>query len=297
MPTILQKPHLKAVLALVLVALLWPYIVYLSFTPRALVYAAARRYGRTLAHRELGGWELLRGDGIDVRFRGGEEAVAAVVLAVAAELYPAVWSELGYLPAQRVLIAIYPDRQSLRAEFGWQQGEDALGVYLAGVIRILSPSAWVRASTLDGLEKEFRSTGPLVHELSHFVLDYATAGNYPRWFSEGLAQLQEYRLTGYLWDEVSMYGGDTYPFKRVDRYFDQAEHQARAYRQALLMVLHLEQLAPGGLAGIVADLHRGWSAHVAITRRTGLTPAAWEAAWEAWIRQPDNPWQWPDAGR
>lgn len=38
---------------------------------------------------------------------------------------------------------------------------------------------------------------PLSHELGHWVVDRASGGRAPRWFSEGFAQYAEFRLTGY----------------------------------------------------------------------------------------------------
>ncbi|MEW6523219.1 MAG: hypothetical protein AB1445_06540 [Bacillota bacterium] len=291
----LQRPQIKTTLAVVFLLLFcWQHLWHAANLSRSYLYAGLRHYGWLMARRELLGWEALSGSNVDVRYRPGDYDLALMVLRTAEELYPQVWEETGHLPRERAIIAIYPDRASLRAQFGWQQGEDALGVYMAGIIRLLSPRAWIPGSSLQEMEQRFRSQGPLAHELSHFVLDYATAGNYPRWFSEGLAQLQEYRLTGYLWLEPGPPVEDNpYSFATVNKHLDRPNHQARAYRQSLLMVAHLEELteSTGGLAGIIAELARGMPARLAIERTTGMRFGQWELAWYAWVQDPGNPWR------
>lgn len=76
---------------------------------------------------------------------------------------------LGYTPANKILLILYPDCQSLRNVFGWPDGEDALGVYWGGVIRLLSPRAWDWLEPDRSLAEEFMSNGPLAHELTHYL--------------------------------------------------------------------------------------------------------------------------------
>lgn len=263
---------------------------------RAGLYAVIREYEWILARHRLSRWATVADAGVEVRYLPGDEDISRLVLELAKEWYPQVGQELGFLPRQRVVIAVHPDPISLRAAFGWGPGQAAVGVYKAGVIRLLSPRAWIFESDPDRLEQRFRSQSPLVHELTHFVLDYATSGNYPRWFSEGLAQWQEYRLTGYLWLEPGpQVENDPYGFASIDRVLARPEHQARAYRQALLMTVFLDELTQdtGGLGGIISELARGVPLRLAIEDRTGMSYRQYEEAWRSWVQAEDNPWRHP----
>lgn len=294
---VLRKSRGTCVVLVFLLAL--PFYVQLwqgANLARSAVYVAIRQYERFLAGHRLSSWELVSGAGVEVRYLPGEEDMARLILDMAKEWYPQVWQEVGFLPGQDVVIAVHPDPISLRAAFGWGPGQEAVGVYKAGVIRLLSPRAWIYESDPEKLEQRFRSQSPLVHELTHFVLDYATNGNYPRWFSEGLAQWQEYRLTGYLWLEPGpQVEDDPYDFATINRRLGQPEHQARAYRQALLMTVFLDQLtqSSGGLTGIISELARGIPLRLAIEDRTGMSFGQYEEAWRSWVRAEDNPWRHP----
>jgi len=95
-----------------------------------------------------------------------------------------------------------------------------------------------------------------------------------RWFPEGLAQWPEYRLTGYLWLEPGpQVEDDPYAFAPTGRVLSRPEHQARTYRQALLMTVLLDHLTllTGGTASIISDLARGVPLRPAIAGRTGIS--------------------------
>lgn len=106
-----------------------------------------------------------------------------------------------------------------------------MGVYWAGVIRVLSPKAWIEG---EDLAARFQSEGPIAHEYAHFVVDYLASGNYPRWLTEGIAQRIERKITGY---EMPLTGTETfYPVEDMDSKFDLLPNQSMAYRQSLAMV-------------------------------------------------------------
>ena len=108
---------------------------------------------------------------------------------------------LGFNPQGKSLVLIYPTREALGKSFGWAADQSAMGVYWAGVIRVLSPMAWVESAVTSEVEKEFRSSGPMVHEYTHLVVDYITRGNYTRWLTEGVAQYVERDITGFVLSE------------------------------------------------------------------------------------------------
>ncbi|MBI2849206.1 MAG: hypothetical protein HYX88_03650 [Chloroflexi bacterium] len=83
-------------------------------------------------------------------------------------------------------------------ETGTLSGAD--GVYQAGVIRVVFPST--EDPDEQGLILEaYAREGPLLHEMTHWFLDQSASGNYPRWFSEGMATYFEAELLGFTWWE------------------------------------------------------------------------------------------------
>ena len=118
-----------------------------------------------------------------------------MVMDEAERVYRPLGEFFDCLPNDRVPILIYPDRVSLNRIFGWGNDESAMGVYWAGVIRILSPrSGWkiCRLTTTTGVPGQ-GPMGPRIHSPAGGL---QTAGNYPRWLTEGLAQYAESALLG-----------------------------------------------------------------------------------------------------
>lgn len=250
-----------------------------------LLYKWAREAGRRQA------WFLTRGlrsresPHFLVRYRPEDEEVVSLVVEAAEFFYMPLSLRLGYTPANKILLILYPDRQSLRNVFGWPDGEDALGVYWGGVIRILSPRAWDWLEPDRSLAEEFMSNGPLAHELTHYFLDYLTGGNYPRWFSEGLAQYEEYILTGYQWVEP---GSDNviYSLDDLELRFDRLPAQPAAYRRAFLLVSYIaSRYGDEKLREIVRELARGKTFDEALQRSLGLTRHELQEGFAAGVRE------------
>ncbi|MBS3887376.1 MAG: hypothetical protein KGZ41_08550 [Dethiobacter sp.] len=191
---------------------------------------------------------------------------------------------------KRPWLIVIPSQERLQAAFGWGSETGALGVYLAETIKILSPMAWHWYPESKRWQS-FISQGPLVHEYTHFVLELQAKGNYPRWFSEGFAQLTEYHLLGYEWLEAdSSLANSLYSLEELDDSFDALPRQALAYRQALSMVSYLEALQ--GLAGLnqlLDKLGRGEPFYLALQQIYGLNRENFLRGWEAWYSQ-DERW-------
>ncbi len=187
-------------------------------------------------------------------------------------------------------LVVVPDRETMQKAFGWGDSTGALGVYMVDTIKVLSPLAWDWLREEKRL-KHFQAEGPLAHEYTHYVLDLRTGGNYPYWFSEGLAQLVEYKLNGYEWLEAdSSLGSTVYTLSELERKFSGLDRQALAYRQSLSIVTYLESLqGMEGINALLDDLGRGHSFYQALHGLFGLDRESLGAEWQQWYRQ-DGRW-------
>lgn len=175
-----------------------------------------------------------------------EDDVFSVAIA-AEKAYEIVGRDFDYYPEERVNIVMYPDSQSLQAAFGWPADESTQGVYYRGAIYIQAPGAWIEDR--DKLSNTFFKKGPMVHEYTHLVVDQLTGGNHTRWFTEGVAQFEEKRVTGYtLKQDFDVKEKDYYPLEDIFYRFDELSDVAKAYITALDMVKILAE--PDGIEGI-----------------------------------------------
>jgi len=221
--------------------------------PKVIVYKAFREYARFSMTWKTRHWQELEGEKFILRFQPGDKNVAKMVLDTAEEAYGPVNKTLRFNPKEKVPIILYPDTVALNRSFGWAANESAMGVYWAGVIRILSPNYWIEEGDM---EKRFRSEGPMSHEYAHFIVDYIAGGNYPRWLTEGIAQQVERKVTGF---EMALTGKtEIYYLDQMDKGFDLLPNQSAAYRQSLAMVDFLvNEYGEDALGQILQALGKG----------------------------------------
>jgi hypothetical protein len=161
------------------------------------------------------------------------DCIPAVVSA-AEKTYDIVGKDFGFYPKNKIPIVVFPDRLSLQSAFNWPEDENTQGVYYRGIIYVQSPGAWIE-NTQD-MERIFFEKGPMVHEYTHLVVDALTASNHPRWLTEGVAQYEERRVTGYTLDEDFDIDRDfTYAYEDIMHSFDNLPDVPRAYLGALEM--------------------------------------------------------------
>lgn len=263
---------------LILGSLLYAIGPFVVRSGSAAVYSVVRNRYRQEA-MEQPGWLSERSKHFVLYLTPSDGNLAQVILGNAEAVWEPVTRALGWEPDEKVVLILHPDRGSLRQTFGWSDGEKALGVYWGGVIRLLSPRVWIGDKDPGLVGPIFRKAGPLAHELTHLVLDYRTGGNYPHWFSEGLAQLIEHDLTGFLWIEPSSdLSPKLYTYSQLEKDFDRLSNQALAYRQAYLMVAYLEKLeGPEGIRKALDLLSKGLGFEGALKRVYGITPKELES--------------------
>jgi len=227
--------------------------------PKSIAYGCFREISKYQMHFQTRNWKSLSGSNFVVRFHPQDVAVAELVLETAEDAVQPVNELLGFTPKEKSLILIYPTKGELGKSFGWGAEQGAMGVYWAGVIRVLSPREWIKDVSGRGIEEVFRSSGPMVHEYTHLAADYITRGNYPRWLTEGVAQYAERKITGFVFtDNLIRPGDEWYPLAELDSHFDEQHSQAKAYRQSLALIDCLvESYGEDGLRSILQELGRG----------------------------------------
>jgi len=204
------------------------------------------------------------------------------MIAEAAEAaYTPVTGELGYAPPGKTLILVQPNKNELRQAFGWSGNESAMGVYWGGVIQLLSPHVWLNSGAS---VQEFIHSGPLVHEYTHLVFDYITNGNYPRWFTEGLAQYLEYRVNHYEWQtRTNQLDGKLYTMAQLNGDFDNLPDQSLAYRESLAAIRYIDEVhGEGKLQDVINGLKKGQSMEKTVQANLGLNNGTFQQAWQQW---------------
>lgn len=253
--------------------------------PREVVYSLYRDRGRSQVLGDLEGYEKLSGAHVDVYYTTRDRTVADWVLETTEKVYKPVTESVGHEPAGRVPVIIYPSREELRHAFGWGNGESAMGVYWSGTVRLLSPNVWINEKREKDKRKVFDKMNPIAHELTHYMFDYLTNGNYPRWFTEGLAQRVEYELTGYLWIEAdSTLDQNLYSLAELNEEFDTLSNQPLAYRQSFLLVDHIaKNYGEEALNNLIRYLSEGRKMHSAVLKATGHRLDEIYLDWLDWV--------------
>lgn len=256
---------------------------------RGAVYSAFREVEMRSATRDVAGWTTVSTPAVEVAFRG-DPIIAALVLETAQEQLDQVSYDLRFVPEKRILVILHETREELRGAFGWPESEDAMGVYWGGVVRVLSPKAWVDTNDIDVISARFRAESTLGHEFTHLLLDYMTQGNYPRWFSEGLAQYEEYLISGHVWTEPYMDGKPPYYSYSEMAGFENLDDQAKAYNQAFLMVYYMaRQYGWEKMIGLLNALSSGQSFGAAVNTVYGIAEKEMAGRWTSWAEALDVP--------
>lgn len=280
-----RLPSVRRVLAS---ALLVAAIFLLFFTLKSPVTAKNHLYGlaRDVMKKSLEirtfNWYVLDGSGFKVRYQPVDAPVARLVLETAEDTYEAVNQMLDYTPVDSVPVYIYPTKETLNESFGWDASVNAMGVYWAGTIRILSPLEWIEDE--EEMSVIFRENGPMAHEYAHLVVDYKTHGNYPRWLTEGIAQYVERELTGFVLAHEEQDGEEWYSFETMDTEFDLLPNQHLAYAQSLLAVDYMVELKGfDGVLELLDELAKGQKISNALGSVLGQELADFEVSFREWV--------------
>ncbi len=245
------------------------------------VYREAARANVEFKYRHL---PALEGSHVRVIYQQEDRRYAGIVLEAAEKFYRPVAEKYGLKTSRKITVMVYPSKEDLNASFGWPANESAMGVYWVGVIRVLSPASWVEEGDPGYMREVFINSGPMAHELTHLAVDYATRGNCPRWLTEGLAQLEEYRLTGFRFsDQPGAGDGAFYSLAEMDRHFDELPDQALAYRESLSVAEYIDAVyGEDKLLEVLSLLGGGRGIGDSVRKALGVDMAELEQNWRIW---------------
>ncbi|QZY55145.1 peptidase MA family metallohydrolase [Crassaminicella profunda] len=168
-----------------------------------------------------------------IRYPMEDKEIIDLVAEASEEHYKEVCDSFDYYPENKTTVIVYDDPDELMKNASLKQGKPPMGVYFASTIQILSPRLWIPEN--EKIEDVFMNEGPMVHEFTHLLVDDLTKGNYPLWFTEGVALYQEYLQTGYSWGEALSYEGKPYTVEELTDDFNQLDVML-AYKRSFEIV-------------------------------------------------------------
>lgn len=211
----------------------------------------------------------------DIKYTSVDKPYVKLIADVAEEAYDSVSAAFDREPSCRTVLVVYPDSSSLSKSFGWDKDANAMGVYWAGSIRILSPREWLPE---DDMRLYFAREGPMVHEFAHLMVDEMSRGNYNRWWTEGMAQYIEKKITGFEFSSPFAEGKDFeyYQLKQLGKHFDELD-QSIAYWESLQAAEYIAyNYGEKSLFAITRQLGQGQSMEQAIENVLAISYTEWE---------------------
>lgn len=171
--------------------------------------------------------------------------------------------DFNYEPESKIDIIIYPEYSEMSNKIGLGRGSTAMGVYYGGSISLLEPTQWIGSEK--NMEEIFIKQGPIVHELTHYLLDDLSNGNIPVWFTEGVALYEEYRVNDVEWAQSRNYA-TYYSVDELEKCFYELD-EIKAYRQSYLIVKYIgSNFGMQTIGSIVSELKLGKSLNQALVK-------------------------------
>lgn len=162
-----------------------------------LFYPIHRQIVKNSFISECSDYDVLSRDGVNVYYNGSGYLSADTIAKRVDEGMDELSKDLGYIPSGTVNVIIYPEYEKMAYMMSLGPGSPALGAYYCGTIGIYDPDG----TSVFRPERE----SLVLHELTHYLLDYMTNGNIPAWFTEGIALYEEYRVYGIEWAKYKDY--------------------------------------------------------------------------------------------
>ncbi|MFZ5968292.1 MAG: peptidase MA family metallohydrolase [Bacillota bacterium] len=226
------KEGFIVIIIVLLVMAIIPGIFYKDVL-KVKLYPLFREVQKAIILSNVKDYQQLETEHFIIHYQTEDEDIIPLIAEASEKHYSDVSRQLGYFPKEKTDVIVYHDPDALMKNANLGQGKPPMGVYYASTIQILSPKLWVQEG--EDMEKLFMNEGPMVHEFTHLLVDDLTRGNYPMWFTEGMALYQEYVQTGYQWGKELSYEGEPYTLEQLSGEFDNLDIML-AYKRSFEIV-------------------------------------------------------------
>jgi hypothetical protein len=256
MRAVLKEPKKIVPLCFAALFFLTMYINSFPCTVKVAVYPLYREFMKeSLVHKDTR-FIMEEGNGVNIYYKDSSSYCVGMVKDTAETSLKMLLRDFGYRPESKIDIIIYPEYSEMADKIGLGDGSKAMGVYYGGTISILEPGKWIEDKA--DMEDIFIKQGPILHELTHYMLDYMSGGNMPVWFTEGVALYEEYRVNGVKWAPYNYYTG-YYSVNELDNKFDELD-ETKAYKQSFLIMKYVgENFGIESIKNMLSELRMGKS--------------------------------------
>ncbi|QEK13491.1 hypothetical protein FQB35_15145 [Crassaminicella thermophila] len=222
----------RNILVLLLIFIMFTGIFYFNDV-KVHVYPLLRKIQHELILYKTKDYKVRETEHFLIRYNIEDEETINLVEKASEQYYQQVCDMFHYYPKDKTTVIVYNDPSELMKNASLKQEKPPMGVYFASTIQILSPKLWIPQN--EDIEDIFMNEGPMVHEFTHLLVDDLAKGNYPLWFTEGLALYQEYAQTGYEWGKDLSFEGKPYTVKQLTEEFMNLDEML-AYKRSFELV-------------------------------------------------------------
>lgn len=188
-----------------------------------------------------------------IRYTKDDAANIQMIINEAEKSYHIICESFTYIPKEKITIIVFPSNKDMNQILGLRPYQSSMGLYYSNFISILSPNVWMPKS--EDKEEIFKTKGPILHELVHYFVDKETKGNYPQWFTEGIALYFEKQISEIECNNISLL---TYSVNQLNHNFEELNQDA-AYRSSYQIISkYIEKNGIEGLLNTFQKLRKGY---------------------------------------
>lgn len=225
----------KRFYVLISICIIITLISFNVFGIKGNLYLSFRNIPKKKVLKNIENYSELETEHFIIRHKTDDLEVLSLVKEASEEYYDEICNQYNYYPEDKTVVVLYENPDVLLKNANLGKSKPPMGVYYASTIQILSPRLWAPAN--EDMEYLFMKEGPMVHEFTHLIIDDITKGNYPLWFTEGLALYSEYIYTGYEWGK-EINKEKIYSINELNSEFNKLD-QHLAYTQSFRVVKYM----------------------------------------------------------
>lgn len=188
-------------------------------------YAFENRYYQFVSRN----MESIETDHFIIKYQ--DESDGLLVAEISEKYYEEVSSIHDYHQDGKIPIIIH-DKENMSHGTLLKANKVPMGLYSSGIIQVLSPKEWIDDE--ENIKDIFEKDGPIVHEMSHYMIDKSTDKVYKPWILEGIALYVEYKATGYTIAKEDQYN-ELYTLEELEKDFKKLD-KIKAYYSSFIII-------------------------------------------------------------